>query len=1531
MALSSLSAARRVWQSFLDRLFARRKPGPWKQPTHGFRPTLEHLECRLAPATLTVNTILDNNPTLPGDQFLSLREAVLLIDYGGNSMAALGRSLSAGESAQINTTNPFGNSDTILFDGSLTGQTITLSGTELLLGASMTITGPAAGNVIVDGNDASRLFHIESGNTVTIANLTITGGQASGPLPASMVGVYASTGTGAGGGGGILNEAGATLILNHDTISNNQAIHGSSPLAFTVVGGGLLNLGTATVQSCQFSNNQASGGNGPDDIGGSAGGAIDNFGGPTGGATFTATATTFSNNSAVAAGGGYYFGIGGALELNAGLNFYNPAQAEASAQGATITNCTFTNNLATGGRDAIANGGAIDEEGIGLNMTLVGCTINGNRAVGGNDGSTNGESEALGGGIMNIAATLNIAGCTITNNQALGGNNAIVSSTDPTAGGGFGGGIDATATTSSAGNEVDSVLNISNSVVAANVAQCGTSPYGAGEAQGGGIDNQGSLTSSNCTIAGNSALGANTVSVGGGFFNASALTVSNCTISGNAANYSGGIGNAGTLTVSSSTITGNSATGLGTSSGGGIGMENNTTSLVLDSTIANNTAVVGGGIASADGGTLIDTIVADNHATSLAYVSTGDINGNGLLVGSDNLIGDGTFSGFTNGVKGNQVGTTANPLDPMLGPLTDNGGPTQTMGLLPGSPAIHAGGPVANLSNAIGVSATTIAVNTALASSNFADQFVIQINSEQVLVHVDAAKPQTLDVDQRGYNRTSAVGHNGGAGVFFAADQRGQPRVINGQTDIGAVELTLNPIIGTAPAILSAASATFVVGMMNSFSITTSGIPAPTAFSETGTLPDGVGLTEYQDGTATLSGTPPAVTGTYVFNITASNGIAPDAVQVFTLTVIDPPTFTTSVAGSTFVAGTAIKPIAVKTKNPLPTKTTLSISPQLPAGLTFTHHGNGTATIAGTPEAGLSTQTFTISATNTINSTATQTFTLTIDQKPAFTSAAIATFAEGQTTNFKVTTTGFPTATLTASSLPLWATFTDNHDGTGILTGTPPAGTINLTPITIPITLTATGSTAVPQSFTLTVTQAPTFQGSTPITATFTVGTAGPAVTVATTAGVPAKTTLSISPKLPAGLTFTHHRNGTATITGTPAAGTGGAYDFTITARNAVGAQATQSCQITIDQEPAFISAASVNFAEGQTTSFKVKTTGFPMAALTASSLPLWSTFTDDHDGTGILTGTPPAGTISLTPITISITLTATGLTAVSQSFNLIVTQAPTFQSSTPISATFTVGTAGPAVTVATTAGVPAKTTLSISPNLPAGLTFTHHNGTATITGTPAAGTGGAYAFTITASNAVGSQATQSCQIIIDEKLAFTSATSSHTFVVGQSGTFKVSVTGFPTPTLTATALPAGLRFVDNHDGTGTISGTPEVGTGGRHSVTFLAQNTAGVQQIFTLIVDTPPIFTGPDSATITVAEGQSVVFISANGLPAVTTYTETGSLPAGFTLFIHSNGVFLIGIPKAANVRPTPYTFTISATDGLFPPVFEIFELTIA
>jgi hypothetical protein len=87
---------------------------------------------------------------------------------------------------------------------------------------------------------------------------------------------------------------------------------------------------------------------------------------------------------------------------------------------------------------------------------------------------------------------------------------------------------------------------------------------------------------------------------------------------------------------------------------------------------------------------------------------------------------------------------------------------------------------------------------------------------------------------------------------------------------------------------------------------------------------------------------------------------------------------------------------------------------------------------------------------------------------------------------------------------------------------------------------------------------------------------------------------------------------------------------------------------------------------------------------------------------------------------------------------------------------------------------------------------------------------------------------------------AITSA-SSTTFTVGADGSFTVTTSGTPTPTLVqgGAVLPAGVRFADNRDGTGTISGTPAAGTAGNYALSLTATNVGGsFVQNFTLTVN---------------------------------------------------------------------------------------------
>jgi predicted outer membrane repeat protein len=171
----------------------------------------------------------------------------------------------------------------------------------------------------------------------------------------------------------------------------------------------------------------------------------------------------------------------------------------------------------------------------------------------------------------------------------------------------------------------------------------------------------------NSTISGNSAK-----TSGGGI--SGGPTVENSTISGNSAGMSGG-GIYGSATVENSTISGNSA---GTSGGG---IYNNSSLDVTLSTITGNSAPSGGGIYNVGSVEVSNTILNAGASGENIFNDGGTVTSEGYNLSSD----DG--GGYLNG-PGDQINT-----DPLLGPLQDNGGPTFTHALLPGSPAINAGDP----------------------------------------------------------------------------------------------------------------------------------------------------------------------------------------------------------------------------------------------------------------------------------------------------------------------------------------------------------------------------------------------------------------------------------------------------------------------------------------------------------------------------------------------------------------------------------------------------------------------------------------------------------------------------------------------------------------------------------------------------------------------------------------------------------------------------------------------------------------------
>jgi hypothetical protein len=232
-------------------------------------------------------------------------------------------------------------------------------------------------------------------------------------------------------------------------------------------------------------------------------------------------------------------------------------------------------------------------------------------------------------------------------------------------------------------------------------------------------------------------------------------------------------------------------------------------------------------------------------------------------------------------------------------------------------------------------------------------------------------------------------------------------------------------------------------------------------------------------------------------------------------------------------------------------------------------------------------------------------------------------------------------------------------------------------------------------------------------------------------------------------VTFNDNGNGTATLGGTPAAGTAGTYGITITANNGVGTPANQSYTLTVNstQAPAITSANSTTFAVGVPGTFNVTTTGIPTPSLTKTgALPNGVTFNDNGNGTATLGGTPAAGTAGTYIVTI---VAGNGVgSPASQSFTLKVNQAAAITSAN--SAVFTAGK--PGTFTVTSTGVPTPS-LAETGALPSGVTFTDNgNGTATLSGTPASKSAPTYSITLTASNGVGAPANQSFTLRVKKK-----------------------------------------------------------------------------------------------------------------------------------------------------------------------------------
>lgn len=591
------------------------------------------------------------------------------------------------------------------------GSTVTIS--------SSTITGNTA-------NRAGGGIEVNSGATsiVTLNNVTLNGNSTAsnpgnggglhvtGPGVVNINGGTVNTNIASAEGGGLWNGSG-TMNINGTTINGNTASGAGADQG----GAGIYNLnaGTLVIQNAVISNNIANG------TLGSGGGILNDVG-----SQLSVTNAAITGNTAVRAGGGIEDNSGTSTILLNNVNLNNNSVTGPPGNGGglhitgagsvTITGGTVNNNTAT-----LEGGGLWNGSGT---MNVTGTTLNANTVSGpaADDG---------GGAIFNTAGTVNVMNATITNNLATGtsgsgggifslaGTVTVNASTlDSNAANRAGGAIEVVAGNLNlnnvimTGNDVDGGAGTPNpgnggalhiSGVTTTVIMGGRVSGNDARREGGGLWNQtgSTMTVTNLTVDSNTASGPDVLHGGGGIFNnGGTLVVNNSTISNNISD--GALGNGGGVHIKTgnatfllTTISGN------TTSNNGGGVYNNDTFSINASTVANNTATAnGGGIAnnSTTTATLKNSIVALNVAATGRDLSnaTGTFVSNGY-----NLIGQDNTNVFTTST-GDLEGTTASPINPLAGPLANNGGTTFTHQLLANSPAYNTGSPSDTFNDQIG-------------------------------------------------------------------------------------------------------------------------------------------------------------------------------------------------------------------------------------------------------------------------------------------------------------------------------------------------------------------------------------------------------------------------------------------------------------------------------------------------------------------------------------------------------------------------------------------------------------------------------------------------------------------------------------------------------------------------------------------------------------------------------------------------------------------------------------------------------------
>ena len=439
--------------------------------------------------------------------------------------------------------------------------------------------------------------------------------------------------------------------------------------------------------------------------------------------------------------------------------------------------------------------------------------------------------------------------------------------------------------------------------------------------------------------------------------------------------------------------------------------------------------------------------------------------------------------------------------------------------------------------------------------------------------------------------------------------------------------------------------------------------------------------------------------------------------------------------------------------------------------------------------------------------------------------------------------------------------------------------------------------------------------------------TATPLTLSATDTNSPAQTLTYAIATNPAHGTLSGFNASTGAVTYTPTSGYHGSDSFTFTASNTGGATsnaATETLTVAAGT-PVATAQSGVSVAHDTAKAITLAATDddspAPSFSYAIATNPSHGTLSNFNASTGAVTYAPSAGYHG------------------ADSFTFTASNGTNTSAAATVSLTVAVGTPIATAQSVTTAANTAKgITLAANDNDTPVLTLTYTvvanpahgtlSGTApNLTYTPASNYAGSDSFNFTASNGTNTSAAATVSITVTGFAPSITSLASVVFTAGRANTFTVTTTGAPNAALSESgALPSGVTFTDNGNGTATLSGTPAAGATGNYPLTITANNgiSPNATQNFSLVLNRPPTVSAASlgatqNTSVQVSVAKLLAYASdADGDPLSVASVSTVSAQNGTLLLSAPGSTGTITYTPASNfVGSDSFTYVVSDGRG--------------